>query len=121
MAKLWDLPCVFACKNKYGMGTSAERSLSNTKNFTRGDKISGIQANGMDVIASAHAVKYACEWVIWGKGSLFLEFVTLPLCMVTTRVYFLPYDDTGAKHNDRMSDPGTTYHTREEVQCMHLT
>ena len=89
MAKLWDLPCIFVCENnKYGMGTSAECSSSNTENFTRGDKIPGIQANGMDIIASAHAVKYAREWVIWGKGPLFLEFVTLPLCMVTTRFVF---------------------------------
>jgi pyruvate dehydrogenase E1 component alpha subunit len=89
MAKLWDLPCVFVCENnKYGMGTSAERSSSNTENFTRGDKIPGIQANGMDIIASVQAVKYAREWVIWGKGPLLLEFVTLPLCMVTTRFVF---------------------------------
>ena len=112
MAKLWDLPCVFVCENnKYGMGTSIERSSSNTKNFTRRDKIPGIQSNGMDIIASAQAVKYAREWVIWGKGPLLLEFVTLLLCMVTTRAYFLPYNDTVTKHNGRMSDPGTTYST----------
>jgi len=77
MAKLWDLPCVFVCENnKYGMGTSAARSSSNPEYFTRGDKIPGIQANGMDLIASAQAVKYARDWVISGKGPLLLEFVT---------------------------------------------
>ena len=77
MAKLWDLPCVFVCENnKYGMGTSANRSSSNTEYFTRGDKIPGIQANGMDIIASAQAVKYARDWVLAGKGPLLLEFVT---------------------------------------------
>jgi pyruvate dehydrogenase E1 component alpha subunit len=104
MAKLWDLPCVFVCENnKYGMGTSAERSSSNTEYFTRGDKIPGIQANGMDIIASAQAVKYARDWVIAGKGPLLLEFVT--------------YRYGG--HS--MSDPGTTYRTREEVQRMRST
>ncbi|KAI9452164.1 pyruvate dehydrogenase e1 component alpha subunit [Russula earlei] len=104
MAKLWNLPCVFICENnKYGMGTSAERSSSNTEYFTRGDKIPGIQANGMDIIASAQAVKHARDWVLSGKGPLLLEFVT--------------YRYGG--HS--MSDPGTTYRTREEVQRMRST
>jgi len=77
MAKLWDVPCVFVCENnKYGMGISTERSSSNTKYFTCGDKISGIQVNGMDIITSAQAVKHTHEWVLLGKGPLLLEFVT---------------------------------------------
>ncbi|TFY77599.1 hypothetical protein EWM64_g6413 [Hericium alpestre] len=104
MAKLWDLPIVFVCENnKYGMGTSAERSSANTEYFTRGDKIPGIQANGMDIVATSQAVKYAREWTIAGKGPLLLEFVT--------------YRYGG--HS--MSDPGTTYRTREEVQRMRST
>lgn len=62
--------------NKYGMGTSAERSSSNTEYFTRGDKIPGIQANGMDIIAVKQAVKYTRDWVTSGKGPILLEFVT---------------------------------------------
>ncbi|THH14939.1 hypothetical protein EW146_g5460 [Bondarzewia mesenterica] len=104
MAKLWNLPCVFVIENnKYGMGTSAERSSSNTDYYTRGDKIPGIQANGMDIVATAQAVKHAREWVIAGKGPILLEFVT--------------YRYGG--HS--MSDPGTTYRTREEVQRMRST
>ncbi|KAJ8522891.1 hypothetical protein ONZ45_g602 [Pleurotus djamor] len=105
MAKLWNLPCVFVCENnKYGMGTSAERSSSNTEYFTRGDKIPGIQANGMDIIAVRQAVQYARKWTVEDKkGPLLLEFVT--------------YRYGG--HS--MSDPGTTYRTREEVQRMRST
>ena len=77
MAKLWNLPCVFVCENnKYGMGTAAERSSSNTEYYTRGDLIPGIQVNGMDIIAVHQASKFAKEWVNSDKGPLLVEFVT---------------------------------------------
>jgi pyruvate dehydrogenase E1 component alpha subunit len=95
---------VFVCENnKYGMGTSAERSSMNTEYFKRGDKIPGLQVNGMDIISVLQGVRYAKDWVVSGKGPLVMEFVT--------------YRYGG--HS--MSDPGTTYRTREEIQRMRST
>jgi pyruvate dehydrogenase E1 component alpha subunit len=55
-AKLWNLPCVFVCENnKYGMGTSAERSSQNTSFFTRGDQIPGIQVSQGPVMSDTRA------------------------------------------------------------------
>jgi pyruvate dehydrogenase E1 component alpha subunit len=58
------------------MGTSAERSSMNTEYFTRGDKIPGLQVNGMDILAVKQACKWAKEWTTSGKGPLVVEFVT---------------------------------------------
>jgi pyruvate dehydrogenase E1 component alpha subunit len=100
MARLWDLPIIYAIENnKYAMGTSIERSSSEPLHYKRGEsfRIPGFQVDGMDVLAVRGAAEVALEWTRSGKGPLIIEFLT--------------YRYRG--HS--MSDPAK-YRTREEVQ-----
>ncbi|KTW28391.1 pyruvate dehydrogenase (acetyl-transferring) E1 component, alpha subunit [Pneumocystis carinii B80] len=103
MAKLWNIPVVFGCENnKYGMGTSAERSSAMTDYYKRGHYIPGIQVDGMNVLAIKQASVFSKQYSL-ENGPLVMEFVT--------------YRYGG--HS--MSDPGTSYRTREEIQHVRNT
>lgn len=98
MAGLWKLPCIFTCENNlYGMGTSIDRAAHNTKFYTRGDLIPGIQGIGNNVLAVRELYKFCKDYCNEGNGPLFVELKTYRY------------------HGHSMSDPGITYRKREEV------
>lgn len=99
MANLWNLPMIYCIENNhYGMGTSIDRHSSISDYYKMGNAIPGLRIDGMNVLAVTEGMKFAKDYVGNGNGPMYVE-------MMTYRY-----------HGHSMSDPGTTYRNRDEIE-----
>lgn len=104
MASLWNLPMIFCIENNhYGMGTSIDRHSSQNDYYKMGNHIPGVRIDGMNVLAVKEGMRFVKDYCAQGNGPMYVE-------MMTYRY-----------HGHSMSDPGTTYRTREEIAMARST
>lgn len=104
MAALWKLPLILCIENnQYGMGTSIDRHSSISEYYKMGNTIPGVQVDGNNVMAVKEAFRFAKEYTGSGNGPMYIEAKTYRY------------------HGHSMSDPGTTYRNRDEINHMRST
>ena len=76
LASLWRLPVLFLCENNYyAMGTALDRHQAETDISRKAAayRLPSVAVDGMDVLATAEATRYAVEQVRGGGGPFLLE------------------------------------------------
>lgn len=68
------------------MGTSAERSSSNTSYYTRGDVLPGIWIDGMDVLAVRNGFEFAIKHAV-ETGPMVVEVNTYRLVCIGSSAF----------------------------------
>lgn len=100
ISALWNLPTIFVCENnRYGMGTSIQRSTKSETFYTRGDFIPGIRIDGMDVLAVREGMKFSAEYAR-KNGPIYVEV------------------DTYRYKGHSISDQGLSYRTIDEINVV---
>jgi pyruvate dehydrogenase E1 component alpha subunit len=100
MAGLWKLPVIYTIENNlYGMGTSVERASHQTCLMSKFRGYPGLKIDGQNIFMVREATKFCKEYSL-KHGAMFFEI------------------ETYRYQGHSMSDPGITYRTREEVECM---
>jgi pyruvate dehydrogenase E1 component alpha subunit len=100
LAQLWKLPCIYICENnKYGMGTSLERSMSSHDVAQKASayELASEFVDGMDVMAMRRATQRAVERA---------RKESLPTLLEAQTYRYMGHS---------MSDPGK-YRTRAEIE-----
>lgn len=99
MAVVWKLPLIFFCENNnFAMGTSVTRSSAGGGEFhEKLYKVPGMKFTGQNVFEVREAMKFAKSYAI-ENGPIAMNCLTYRY------------------HGHSMSDPGTTYRNRDEVQ-----